>query len=203
MSLLLRLLTTGKSLVGLKDEINRYRYTTRNRLPKFGSAKNPFQRSADAGTAGRDVVAATLSPKLAPGAEVRDGVVPPASLPKPAAAQSETDRGTNAQATAASPRTEQSQGNGLRRLRSWLSPSGRPTPKPPVVGGKIPVQCELSLDRVKVMRNDLSDADLEIVTVRPSGTKILAPAVAPAAVLGAMPTRVARATTRLLSALKT
>ena len=39
---LLRLLTTGKSLVGVKDTESRYRVTSERLLPQFGSAKNPF-----------------------------------------------------------------------------------------------------------------------------------------------------------------
>src|SRR6185295_13975997 len=50
-------------------------------------------------------------------------------------------------------------------------PLGRWTmPKNPFVGKfaphkqvKEPVQCELSIDAVKVVRNDLSDADLEVI----------------------------------------
>ena len=40
---------------------------------------------------------------------------------------------------------------------------------------RAPVQGELSLDRVKVMRNDLSDADVEIVPMKPAA-KAPAPA---------------------------
>ena len=32
---------------------------------------------------------------------------------------------------------------------------------------KLPVQGELSLDRIRVVRNDLSDADLEVLAARP------------------------------------
>jgi hypothetical protein len=39
---LLRLLTTGKSLVGLKDLESRYRLTTQRLLPQFGPTRNPF-----------------------------------------------------------------------------------------------------------------------------------------------------------------
>ena len=39
---LVRLLTTGKSLVGMQDNISRYRLTKQRLLPKFGSDKNPF-----------------------------------------------------------------------------------------------------------------------------------------------------------------
>jgi len=45
---------------------------------------------------------------------------------------------------------------------------------------RAPVQTELSLERVKVMRNDLSDADLEVVPARPAKPVVAAPAVRPA-----------------------
>jgi hypothetical protein len=40
---LLRLLSTGKSLVGLTDNPHRYRLTQQRLLPCFGSKKNPFR----------------------------------------------------------------------------------------------------------------------------------------------------------------
>src|SRR5713226_5980902 len=40
---LLRLLTTGKSLVGLRNSDSRYQVTRQRWLPKFGSKKNPFR----------------------------------------------------------------------------------------------------------------------------------------------------------------
>ena len=39
---LLRLLTTGKSLVGVRDTESRYRLTSQRLLPQFGPARNPF-----------------------------------------------------------------------------------------------------------------------------------------------------------------
>ena len=53
------------------------------------------------------------------------------------------------------------------RALSWtdkLNPFRTPDPvAPPMVGA---VQAELSLDAVKVIRNDLSDADIEVVPVK-------------------------------------
>src|SRR5258708_32731579 len=40
---LLRLLTTGKSLVGLKKPEHRYHLPGETALPKFGGKKNPFR----------------------------------------------------------------------------------------------------------------------------------------------------------------
>jgi hypothetical protein len=49
------------------------------------------------------------------------------------------------------------------------------------------VQGELSLDRVKVMRNDLSDADLEVVPVKPSMAAALAAVAGKPTTRGAEP----------------
>ena len=43
---LMRLLTSGKSLVGLETVESRYRMRSRHLLPKFGSTKNPFATPA-------------------------------------------------------------------------------------------------------------------------------------------------------------
>src|SRR5262249_235881 len=57
---LVRLLTAGKSLIGIQEETSRYRMRAKNLLPKFGSDKNPFAAPAPA---------ATSSPNLFPAPE--------------------------------------------------------------------------------------------------------------------------------------
>ena len=42
---LLRLLTTGKSLVGVRDTESPYRLTNQRLLPQFDPTKNPFSSS--------------------------------------------------------------------------------------------------------------------------------------------------------------
>jgi len=173
MSVLLRLLTTGKSLVGLKDQVHRYRLGTQGLLPKFGPARNPFQEPADGARGdGREI----------PRSEAGMG----------------SEKGGNG------PRGEEpATSKGLRGLGNWFA--GKP-----VVSGKRggppvtpPLQYELSLERVQVVRNDLSDTDLEIVArklPKPKGVTVVA---APSGTFGRVPTQMARATTRLLEALKT
>ena len=39
---LVRLLTAGRSLIGIKDSTSRYQMRSRHLLPKFGAEKNPF-----------------------------------------------------------------------------------------------------------------------------------------------------------------
>jgi len=59
------------------------------------------------------------------------------------------------------------------KLRAWflgsfVRPQRQAAPLAMPQPAKVPVQCELSLDSVQVVRNDLSDADLEVV---PSGAR--------------------------------
>jgi len=72
----------------------------------------------------------------------------------------------------------------VRRLHEWCV-EANPIPRlarparsafPPTARGTgSPVQSELSLDEVKVVRNDLSDADVEIVPAKPARRADLAP----------------------------
>src|ERR1035441_10304634 len=48
---LLRLLTAGKSLVGMRDAETRYRVTSQRLLPQFGASRNPFSNRGKAGPA--------------------------------------------------------------------------------------------------------------------------------------------------------
>lgn len=128
--ILLRLLTTGKSLVGLREVKNRYRVMSRG-LPKFSAKQNPFRGQSAA-------------PDLA-------------ATPADAEAQ-------------ASPQPPQK--------RSWYrilaAKFGRERSEPvlpiparaPDLPAAPPTQGGLSLDSVKVLRNDLSDSDFEVVTRR-------------------------------------
>lgn len=62
-----KLLATGRSLVGGAPGLGRYDISERNRLPKFGSAKNPFAPSA------------TSEPKAAAPVEVKSEPAPAAT----------------------------------------------------------------------------------------------------------------------------
>ena len=167
---LLRLLTAGKSLVGLRDGEHRYSVARRGLLPKFASKKNPFRAS--------------------PGAEV--GPSPDKELPsgldqsKPSEVNSSNGDGPTALSTKphieslaaqtaplSSPHLREPIADDARRLsrvrwRAFLPWVGRRTQKPAIPRfEKIMVQGELSLESVKVVRNDLSDSDLEVVPTQP------------------------------------
>lgn len=144
---LLRLLTAGKSLVGLDNDGRRYRPTDPRSMPRFGAKKNPFRSKAKPKQAGEATVKSAPEPARTPSASIAKNV---------------------------ESRSAASQGwfGGLKaRLSSWFAPRKRQTKPalPPFT--KSPLQGELSLNSVKVVRNDLSDMDLEIVPARPERSK--------------------------------
>jgi hypothetical protein len=177
---LLRLLTAGRSLVGLKKTEVRYHLPGGKAFPKFGSKKNPFratalpekaeplQESANQpqenstgadGVARQQSSAATRVEKAeargaealgAGGSDQKDSVKMPA------------ERAVVGEAARASlDVTKRRRGSAVKAFLLW----GR-AKKGKVRGlsaAKPLVQGELSLDRVKVVRNDLSESDLEIV----------------------------------------
>jgi hypothetical protein len=148
-----RLLTAGRSLVGGHNSGVQYRMTSPKAMPKFGSAKNPFRSTASPETITDE--APQPGPVVQPVAREQEPVKPVAS-PAPA---------TVGQALKAPSRVSR----WSAKLWGWLS-RRRPKLASSAVPKfqKLPVQTELSLDRIKVLRNDLSDADLEIVTAKPA-----------------------------------
>src|SRR5262245_50871729 len=167
---LLRLLSAGKSLVGLKDVRSRYHLSSRELLPKFVSKANPFR------------VSTRPEPALFPAAPVNpetENIVPDSQEPRggsnstsnsvipalagkghlPSPSLTSPRDGTRA------PSLNHKYGEKWKALCFWLRPQVTKLPMPRFP--KPLVQSELSLDGVKVVRNDLSDSDLEIVRAKP------------------------------------
>jgi hypothetical protein len=192
---LLRLLTAGRSLVGLKKTEVRYHLPGGRALPKFGSKKNPFRATAlpekaepqeranqpQESSTGADGVArqqssaaTSVEKEEARGVETRG-----------AGGSDQKDSVKMADERAVvreAPRdsldvTKRRRGSAVKAFLLW----GR-AKKGKVRGlsaAKPLVQGELSLDRVKVVRNDLSESDLEIVrATRPAVLKGSGPAEA-------------------------
>jgi hypothetical protein len=178
-----RLLTAGKSLVGLESANNPYRMRGRYLLPKFGGGKNPFSDPNAAPAA----MAAPRQPEPAEPTRVSSFQLSPAELA--AARLKDTAR---LPVPSALPRDPQVAPG--RRPRRWTMPvaklwnralsfnpvarwwNRKPASKPAVPRfDKAAVQGELSLDNVRVVRNDLNEADVEIVpaklTVQPKPEK--------------------------------
>jgi hypothetical protein len=155
---LVRLLTAGKSLVGLKESENRYRLSSQRLLPRFEPKKNPFgsgmqtqmeesEKAAEPATAEPRTTATAMTP----------------------ASKTET-------VPVSTPHSVPFTGSLLSRLwqqRSWFRGLFSRRGQRPVSTrreAKRMLQVELSLQAVKVVRNDLSDSDVEIVTARQSAT---------------------------------
>ena len=131
----LRLLAAGKSLVGLKDGVGRYR--VRNRLPIFRRAEHPFRATT---------LPSRSAAEPAQASPVGAGVKPGGEKPERSALPARENPGA------------------IRRVAALLFTSRNKV----VFESRLcqPVQTELALDRVKVVRNDLSDEDVEIVRSR-------------------------------------
>ena len=132
-----KLLAAGKSVINGCAEVS-YRANKRVYLPKFGPVQNPF-KPADAAEPAR------------PAAEI---IAAPINQPAPPAA------GTQKIPSWPRPAHVTSWARKLNPIAKWRS-SVSPAPAVPP-----PVQSELSLDSVKVMHNDLSDADVEVVPIK-------------------------------------
>jgi hypothetical protein len=175
----LRLLTTTKSLVGLNQTESHYRVTRERLVPQFGPTKNPFRTTNTSAPAREEI---NSVPSSTPAKFTQ--------TPAPAAASASrlVDPKPSEGLNAPSPK---------KRVRSWSAglwsewtkklapvlsrPPHKPSTAPRPSATKPPVQGELSLDRIKVVRNDLSDADLEIVPLKSSTPRVGATPVLPAA----------------------
>jgi len=150
-----KLLAAGKSIIGGRRES--YRLSDRVYLPKFISPKNPFAPA----------VKSEPEPAPAPTAD---------AAPAKKALASDGARTQKLPAFPAARIRKKSWAGRFNPLSLWR---GSRTPALPKA--QRPLQAELSLDRVKVVHNDLTDADVEIVpikshTMAESETPMLPPA---------------------------
>ena len=183
---LLRLLTAGKCLTDLKDSTSRYRMRQKMQLPKFGSPKNPFAARPQAPA----VPAAPASPATTDITPPVSREMTPAELA--AARLKKTMRLPVVVSTGAAGKNSQPRppATALQRVAQWANklnplswwpdrPAAAAVPRPVVRAGRSPVQGELSLDKIKVVRNDLNDADVEVVSAKsPARTRSRAVALA-------------------------
>jgi hypothetical protein len=178
-----KLLTTGKSLVGLSQPNSRYQLQ-KGALPKFESAKNPFAVKTPAEPVEREpqlpklspVEAASTDPKKpqhlsALGALIVDR--------ETAVAASRNSHAAESAKVAEQPKVAAPVDSWLKKINPmvWFGNRKPAEPKPAVPRfhkPHAPAQGELSLDNIKVMRNDLSEADVEVVPAKSRAPKVMA-----------------------------
>ena len=173
---LVRLLTAGKSLVGLRDGDSPYRFTSQRFLPQFGPARNPFtgrEQAKSAHTEARspghigDNGAALAKPAI-PASKGEPAAIPQKEVgPRPVRAKFDA----RMRAEALWRRLAALLSGWQVKLRGLFARAGSKPAKSAIPRFPKPaVQGELSLERIQVVRNDLSDADLEIVPAKPMAT---------------------------------
>ncbi|MGH7951618.1 MAG: hypothetical protein ACREFE_06830 [Limisphaerales bacterium] len=142
---LAKLLAAGKSIVNGRGAAA-YREDKRVYLPKFGPAKNPLV-----------VPAKTAAKTKLPKAETKN----PVALDKKIAAPvwTKTQKLETVSATQKPTATWASRLNPISMLRGSRNKTAAQTVSRPV-------QAELSLEKVKVVHNDLTDAEVEIVPMK-------------------------------------
>lgn len=179
-----KLLAAGKSWAG-GNGIGRYQMRDGLHLPKFISPKNPFKQEAVAEPSAPPMVAAAPATEFVAQPAIVS-VAEPALKPAPeenAMTLGASARSVQEQAVlvmrkgmslvmAATPKLKVAaawSGEALKRAAMFcldhnpFSAIGKPKLAGIPRFGQPVVQGELSLDRVKVVRNDLSHADLEVV----------------------------------------
>lgn len=170
-----QLLTAGKSLMGLQNSPTRYAMRKKNLLPKFGSGENPFLGRAETKPSREPAKAPSIQePPWKPAPSAPAQIAP---LPERAKeARQETFMSLKSEpaqtakpVTAAKPVTLR-EANPVQQWFQRLNPLGRSRKSAAKSAvpkfHRAPVQGELSLDNIKVVRNDLSEADVEVVPAR-------------------------------------
>jgi hypothetical protein len=134
-----KLLVAGKSVINGCAKIS-YRANRHVYLPKFGLVQNPFKSPDEAKPAEPEAatIAAPFKKAVAPVA-AKTQKIPPWP-PRPARATSWANK--------------------LNPISIWRGSA------PVASSAPCPVQSELSLDSVKVVHNDLTDADVEVVPIK-------------------------------------
>ena len=169
---LIRLLTTGRSLVNIPDGDSRYRVTSQRLLPHFGARPNPFSSG--------DKPEPTPTAPCTPAKHTPKDEPPPTRVATVSVAEQETAPKSKREIqTALAKATLRVLVAVLRRwtaalldgckakLAALFARRRAKAAKPAIPRfNKAPVQTELSLDRIRVLRNDLRDADLEVVPAK-------------------------------------
>lgn len=166
---LLRLLTAGKSLIGIENPERRFRMSHPGAMPKFGN-RTSFRTEAPPVPVGATEDASSGASGVAAAVGVEGNLTGVSACGSgPAEHPESTESGPREFSARSDP------GAGPKGIGAWvgnwgaklssLAPRKRARPvNTPARRNEAPLQGELSLDNIRVMRNDLSETDLEVVT---------------------------------------
>ena len=174
-----KLLAAGKSIMSGRSDIS-YRSSKQIYLPKFGPAKNPFKPEATPPEEeAADPIPVESAPVEAgkPAAALSSAMASPVK-PGPVRAANPGDNSIAANNNTADIAQTLPPLPGMRKKTGWMVKFNPAS----IFGGtckvsaspeanaetekSTPAQAELSLDSVRVVHNDLSDADVEVVPIK-------------------------------------
>lgn len=162
-----KLLSVGKSIFGNR-EAAAYRLNRRMCLPKFNDGKNPFVPKA-----AEPQVEKAVGAVVAPATGAAQKSPPPyAFKPKPV----RTGRRLMTAAAPGLAAAKSAKSGWTARLNPFRTPEPEPEAERPEA-----VQPELSLNAIKVMHNDLADADVEMVPMKSHAEAVVSAPVLPPA----------------------
>ncbi|PYJ80815.1 MAG: hypothetical protein DME22_23120 [Verrucomicrobia bacterium] len=167
---LIKLLSVSQSLVGGRNQPERYKMADQNLLPKFAPVGRPISLApkrkpqeplAQNGSDKLKIRTAASGIESAPGALASD----------PMQGKTSPLAGSTAEVvTTIAPKTPSAVCvNAIPASTNWFRLRNNPfaTRLAVKINSQPPARTELSLDAVKPVRNDLSDADLEVVSAKP------------------------------------
>jgi hypothetical protein len=182
---LLRLLAAGRTLIGANNSGSRYRETRQRLLPKFASGRGDGtaarwdykttpqgDKASDAVRQPIEVSPGEMVPRPAPHSQSAVPMKSSAAEDKLDAQERRRPAGCRVSASGLIRRGMAAVG-GLGAL--IVRPRNKLTGKPASRASRNVVQGELSLDQVKVVRNDLSQDELEVVPVKSTVAAAIAP----------------------------
>jgi hypothetical protein len=169
---LITLLTMGRTLDRARDRKGAYTLRHINQFPKFG----PAARAAAAGSPPAGASAPSAQPSLFAGPKAPAAAAPPVKKADRAGQADPTDRAEQAKPSHPPP-APGDRFLAFAKLSALLAAAAAVVPKTAAgIRGRLRsrgadarprAQAELALEKVTVLRNDLSDADLVVVEVQP------------------------------------
>ena len=168
---LMKLLSVSHSFVGGRNQSGRYKMAEQSLLPKFAPVGRPISLApirdpavAPAQHKSDKTESATSAPGFASANPMPAVEYPPGKTPSFVGPMARTIAAVTPQPSAAVCL------NAVPASTNWFRFGKNPFThlRTERTGPQTPVQTELSLDAVRPVRNDLSDADLEVVPVKPA-----------------------------------